>query len=347
MSLLDALIQVESNGRAGIQGPQTPYGRAKGLTQMLDGTAREMALKLGVPWRPDLMTAPTDEGAQYQRQLGNAYLQEGLERTGNERDALRYYHGGPDRHQWGPKTNAYADKVMGLAGNETPMMQPNIPPVFQGGMEEQPSVANQGSLASLIQMNPVNLQTPEVKPHAFDKGGKGWVIAGIIADAIAGGFGGRGGFAPTYLANQQDERENEQRLAEIHDRIAAQREERMQPRLMQAGGAILSVDPSTNEVTPIYEAQPDAPEATTLERNLMLLRQLRPDLSDEEAFAIAKQSISGSQGSARPMTYNQGGETITEMLNPDGTRSPVARAPRWQPQKAPQANLPSGFILDN
>jgi soluble lytic murein transglycosylase-like protein len=59
------------------------------------------------------MTASTAEGAAYQRALGEAYLAEGLDRTGNQRDALRYYHGGPNRRQWGPKTNAYADAILG------------------------------------------------------------------------------------------------------------------------------------------------------------------------------------------------------------------------------------------
>lgn len=80
--------------------------------QVLPGTAKEMSGKLGLPYRPDLMTAKTPEAASYQRQIGEAYLQEGLQKTGNVRDALRYYHGGPDRRMWGPKTNNYANSVL-------------------------------------------------------------------------------------------------------------------------------------------------------------------------------------------------------------------------------------------
>lgn len=90
----------------------TQYGQAQGLAQLLPATAKEQAGKLGVPWRPDLMTGKTAEAAAYQRAIGEAYLGEGLARTGNERDALRYYHGGPNRRQWGPKTNAYADAIL-------------------------------------------------------------------------------------------------------------------------------------------------------------------------------------------------------------------------------------------
>lgn len=81
--------------------------------QVLPGTAKEMSAKLGVPFRPDLLTAKNDAGAAYQRMIGGAYLKEGMAKTGNLRDALRYYHGGPDRRQWGPKTNAYASSIMG------------------------------------------------------------------------------------------------------------------------------------------------------------------------------------------------------------------------------------------
>lgn len=97
-------------------GPQTAYGRAEGMTQMLPATAREMAQKLGVPWRPDLMTGRSAQAAQYQRALGQAYLEQGLSETGNVRDALHYYHGGPSRKLWGPKTRSYAASVLRRMG---------------------------------------------------------------------------------------------------------------------------------------------------------------------------------------------------------------------------------------
>lgn len=115
-SVMGALIQQESGGRAGVTGPQTPYGRAQGLAQLLPGTAQEMAKKLGVSWRPDLMTGTSRQAADYQRALGEAYFNEGLSKTGNVRDALRYYHGGPNRRMWKEKTNRYADSVLARAG---------------------------------------------------------------------------------------------------------------------------------------------------------------------------------------------------------------------------------------
>jgi hypothetical protein len=62
---------------------------------MLPGTAQEMAGKLGLPFRPDLLHSNDPVALRYQQALGQAYLKEGLSKTGNMRDALRYYHGGP------------------------------------------------------------------------------------------------------------------------------------------------------------------------------------------------------------------------------------------------------------
>jgi soluble lytic murein transglycosylase-like protein len=89
-----------------------------GSTQMLPGTAQEMARKMGLPWRPDLLQSNDPSALDYQHRLGAAYLQEGFQKTGNVRDALRYYHGGPDRSMWGPKTNAYADAILSRLGGQ-------------------------------------------------------------------------------------------------------------------------------------------------------------------------------------------------------------------------------------
>jgi soluble lytic murein transglycosylase-like protein len=114
--ILPHLIKQESGGRVGVSGPQTQYGRANGLTQVLPATAAGVAKKLGVPWRPDLMTGTSEAAANYQKAIGQGYLEEALTKTGNVSDALKYYHGGPNRRQWGPKTNAYADNILRRLG---------------------------------------------------------------------------------------------------------------------------------------------------------------------------------------------------------------------------------------
>jgi soluble lytic murein transglycosylase-like protein len=109
---MDALIQQESGGRGTAVGPQTQYGQALGSTQMLPSTARQMAQKLGLRFDPALLRSNRPDALQYQRRLGEAYLKEGLEKTGNVQDALHYYHGGPNRKLWGPKTRSYANSVL-------------------------------------------------------------------------------------------------------------------------------------------------------------------------------------------------------------------------------------------
>lgn len=116
-SMMDALIAQESGGDGNAVGPRTAYGQAQGSTQMLMATAEGMARKLGIPWNPSLMRGDTPAALAYQRRLGQAYLQEGLDKYGGDvRQALRYYHGGPDESLWGPKTNAYAEAVIGRMG---------------------------------------------------------------------------------------------------------------------------------------------------------------------------------------------------------------------------------------
>ncbi len=109
-------MQQESGGQAGIRGQPTQYGTAIGATQMLPATAQEMAAKLGLPWRPDMLSGKSEAAKQYQLRLGRAYLDQGFAETGNVRDALHYYHGGPDRSIWGPKTKRYASEVLARLG---------------------------------------------------------------------------------------------------------------------------------------------------------------------------------------------------------------------------------------
>jgi hypothetical protein len=116
-NVMPRLIKQESGGRAGIVGPETPYGRAIGRAQTLPSTAKAMAKSLGVPYREDMLTGTSPEAAQYQDMLGRAYLEEGYGKTGSVDGALKYYHGGPNEALWGPKTQAYAQAVGGGQGN--------------------------------------------------------------------------------------------------------------------------------------------------------------------------------------------------------------------------------------
>jgi hypothetical protein len=242
---MPALIAQESGGRAGVLGPQTPYGRAEGMTQMLPATAREMATKLGVPWRPELMRASSPEGAAYQQQLGQAYLEQGLAETGNMEDAFRYYHGGPNRQMWGPKTNAYAQQVSARMGGEQP------PADDWSGMsdEELMAIAGQGAApkpvpgyaSTSVATNPdgsleIGPGAPRPVPRPAPRAvaakpqkdqALGFTMGvtpamprmGQIGDALARGMGPMGGIIPSVVgmagkfAGEQFQKSNERQLA--------------------------------------------------------------------------------------------------------------------------------------
>lgn len=114
--VFQSLITQESGGRAGAVGPKTQYGQALGKTQMLPATAAEMAKSLGLPFDESLLRGTSPQAAAYQERLGRAYFEKGLRETGNIQDALHYYHGGPNRKLWGPKTRSYARQVLARAG---------------------------------------------------------------------------------------------------------------------------------------------------------------------------------------------------------------------------------------
>lgn len=105
---MDAVIKQESGG----QGTAASYKGALGSTQMLPGTAREMAQKIGLPWQPEMLRSNDPQALAYQRKLGEAYLREGIDKTGSIEGGLMYYHGGPNRKFWGPKTRAYPSSVL-------------------------------------------------------------------------------------------------------------------------------------------------------------------------------------------------------------------------------------------
>lgn len=297
-SILDALWEVESGGIPGRMGPQTKYGRALGKGQTLPGTAREMAQKIGLPWRPDLLTANTPEAEQYQEAVSEAYYNEGLERTGSPRDALRYYHGGPNRRQWGPKTNAYADKVLSLAGGgEQPMAgfqqqgpsprtleeaQQKMLGMAGGPMNMQDEILERpgaGGIAEILASLP-NLDDAQIKkPKPFQKGGIGLTLAGIIADGIASGFGAQPGYGPALRA----ETEHNRALQLWREKVAQERADRL-----DTANSTLARQIALEQWK---RDNPEAPDPTSLERNITYLKRLNPSMTDEQAYAIAKQNI--------------------------------------------------------
>lgn len=86
----------------------SPKG-ALGAYQVMPATARSLAGRLGMQWRPELMTSNTREARQYQDAIGSAAIQEAISAGGGDlTQTAMYYHGGSNRNLWGPKTRQYA-----------------------------------------------------------------------------------------------------------------------------------------------------------------------------------------------------------------------------------------------
>jgi len=118
-AMLPAIVQQESQGNYAARNPTTG---AMGAYQVMPATAKTLAGRLGLPWRPELMTAASGDGRQYQDAIGRAAVSEAVEASGGDpATAAAYYHGGSDRGKWGPKTRQYAQEVTAKLGGGGPM----------------------------------------------------------------------------------------------------------------------------------------------------------------------------------------------------------------------------------
>lgn len=98
VNILLGLADQESRFNARALGQPTKWGRAKGLMQYLDSTAQGMGIN---PYDP---AQSIDAAAkQLAERLGKGY---------SMIDAVREHFAGPDRKQWGKKTEAYGNEVM-------------------------------------------------------------------------------------------------------------------------------------------------------------------------------------------------------------------------------------------
>lgn len=112
--LLSAVINVESSGNPNAKGSPTKYGTAQGIAQLLPQTAASLGVK-----------NPNDPAQAIPAMA--KLLDENLTRYGNVADALHAYHGGTDQSNWGPKTQAYAQKVLGQIGAGQNTNLPGVP----------------------------------------------------------------------------------------------------------------------------------------------------------------------------------------------------------------------------
>ncbi|WP_029404680.1 transglycosylase SLT domain-containing protein [Stutzerimonas stutzeri] len=89
-ALVDSVIKHESSGNIAAVSPKG----ARGLMQLMPGTARDMAAELGLPFSEARLTSD----AEYNKRLGSAYLNKMLDRyDGHQALALAAYNAGPGR----------------------------------------------------------------------------------------------------------------------------------------------------------------------------------------------------------------------------------------------------------
>lgn len=106
-----AIIGQESGGRYGV--PNAQGSGAMGVGQVMPDTAKVLAGRIGLPYRPDLMAGNSPEARRYQDAITEAAAQEAWKAGGGDvRKAAMYYHGGSDQSGWGPKTHRYADEIL-------------------------------------------------------------------------------------------------------------------------------------------------------------------------------------------------------------------------------------------
>ena len=113
-----AIIQQESGGRYGVA--NTEGSGAMGIGQIMPDTARALAKRLGLPYRPDLLAGTSKEAQQYQTTLTNEATREAFDYgKGDVNKAAAYYFAGPDKSKWGEKTRKYQSDIGRRLGADT------------------------------------------------------------------------------------------------------------------------------------------------------------------------------------------------------------------------------------
>jgi hypothetical protein len=109
-----AIIAQESGGDYGVMNAEG--SGAMGAYQFMPPTARALAERLGLPYRPELLQGEkgrSKEGRAYQDALGTAQLQDALKFGGGDVGKAGAYHfAGPNTKGHGPKTRKYEQDIL-------------------------------------------------------------------------------------------------------------------------------------------------------------------------------------------------------------------------------------------
>jgi hypothetical protein len=108
-----------------------PESGAMGRYQIMPEVGQVFAQRLGLAWRPDMMTQDTPAARRYQDAIGQARIQESIDYgKGNLDEITGHYFAGTDRSGWGPKTRQYQQEMrQRIGGGDASMAgQPQAQP---------------------------------------------------------------------------------------------------------------------------------------------------------------------------------------------------------------------------
>jgi hypothetical protein len=121
-ALRRALRAQESSGDYGVLNREG--SGAMGAYQFMPATARALAKRLGVEYRPDLMQGAkgrSKEGIAYQERLMDEQMKDILRFSkGDPKLAAAYHFAGPNRAGWQDKTAKYQSDILSRMGSEAP-----------------------------------------------------------------------------------------------------------------------------------------------------------------------------------------------------------------------------------
>ena len=151
----DLLVSIIRNGERS-NADQVSEAGAKTVFQITDNTAKLIEKKYGI--NPFLSDENAAEGAAL-------LLKESSERNKGDKYAIAgEYHGGTDRANWGPRTKAYIQRVVGEKANSTPeAISDEKKSTFQKSLEsrKQESEQHSNSIASVLQAYQSGKMAPE------------------------------------------------------------------------------------------------------------------------------------------------------------------------------------------
>lgn len=119
-----------------------PKSGTLGAYQLKPETAAALAKRLGLAYRPDMLTKDDEASRRYQDALGGAAIQEAIQAGGGDpTKTFQYYYGGSDASKYGPRTRQYAQEMNARIGAAAPAAGGNAEVAYSSTGAPKPSKA--------------------------------------------------------------------------------------------------------------------------------------------------------------------------------------------------------------